>query len=127
MQKAVPGVALLALHTQVPILPVGIEGTAHLGPYWRVAFPTGHITLRVGQPFTLPSMEGRVGRAQLQSLADMVMYRVAALMPEHQRGVYRLETHKRERSLEGSVPPRPGPVLPSPPPVLGCRARWTPR
>ena len=90
MQRAVPGVAMLALHTQAPILPVGIEGTAHLGPYWRVATPTGRITLRVGQPFTLPSIEGKVGRAQLQGLADMVMYRIAALVPEELQGVYRL-------------------------------------
>ena len=99
MQKAVPGVAMLALHTQAPILPVGIEGTAHLGPYWRVATPTGRITLRVGQPFTLPSIEGRLGRAQLQSLADMVMYRIAALVPEDLQGVYRLKT-------QGSAPPQ---------------------
>ena len=98
MQKAVPGVAMLALHTQAPILPVGIEGTAHLGPYWRVATPTGRITLRVGQPFTLPSIEGRLGRAQLQSLADMVMYRIAPLVPEDLQGVYRLKTR-------GNAPP----------------------
>ena len=97
MQKAIPGVAMLALHTQAPILPVGIEGTAHLGPYWRVATPTGRITLRVGQPFTLPSIEGRLGRAQLQSLADMVMYRIAALVPEDLQGVYRLKS-------QGSAP-----------------------
>ena len=97
MQKAVPGVAMLALHTQAPILPVGIEGTAHLGPYWRVVTPTGRITLRIGQPFSLPSIEGRLGRVQLQSLADMVMYRIAPLVPEDLRGVYRLKT-------QGSVP-----------------------
>ena len=99
MQRAIPGVAMLALHTQAPILPVGIEGTAHLGPYWRVATPTGRITLRVGQPFTLPSIEGRLGRAQLQSLADMVMYRIAALLPEDLQGVYRLKG-------QGSAPPQ---------------------
>ena len=92
MQRAIPGVAMLALHTQAPILPVGIEGTAHLGPYWRVATPTGRITLRIGQPFSLPSIEGRMGRAQLQSLADMVMYRIAALVPEDLQGVYNLKS-----------------------------------
>ena len=59
MQRAIPGVAMLALHTQAPILPVGIEGTAHLGPYWRVATPTGRITLRIGQPFSLPCPPSR--------------------------------------------------------------------
>ena len=97
MQRAIPGVAMLALHTQAPILPVGIEGTGHLGPYWRVATPTGRITLRIGQPFSLPSIEGRMGRAQLQSLADMVMYRIAALVPEDLQGVYNLKN-------QGSAP-----------------------
>ncbi len=91
MQRAIPGVAMLALHTQAPILPVGIEGTAHLGPYWRVATPTGRITLRIGQPFSLPSIEGKLGRAQLQGLADMVMYRIAALVPEDLQGVYNIK------------------------------------
>ena len=100
MQRAIPGVAMLALHTQAPILPVGIEGTAHLGPYWRVATPTGRITLRIGQPFSLPSIEGKLGRAQLQGLADMVMYRIAALVPEDLQGVYNLKSRNVASSEE---------------------------
>jgi 1-acyl-sn-glycerol-3-phosphate acyltransferase len=88
MQRASPGIALVALRTQAAILPVGITGTQRLGAMWRVAFPVGELTVRIGQPFTLPDIQGHLKRPQLQSLADMVMQRVAALLPEEYRGVY---------------------------------------
>ena len=88
LQKANPGVALLALRTQAIILPVGIIGTAHLGPLWRILCPTGKITVRIGPPFTLPIIEGSLSRIQLQSLADMIMYRISALIPDSYQGEY---------------------------------------
>ena len=88
LQKANPGVALLALRTQASILPVGIIGTAHLGPLWRILCPTGKITVRIGPAFTLPIIEGSLSRIQLQSLADMIMYRISALLPDSYQGEY---------------------------------------
>ena len=101
MQKAGLGVALVALRTQAPILPVGITGTERLGAMWRIAFPVGEVTVRIGQPFTLPDIQGHLERPQLQSLADMVMQRVAALLPEAYRGVYGL-TPTEERTVFGA-------------------------
>ncbi|MBI4233212.1 MAG: 1-acyl-sn-glycerol-3-phosphate acyltransferase [Chloroflexi bacterium] len=100
MRKAIPGIALLALRSQAPILPVGIIGTERIGPLWRLAFPTGHITVRIGQLFSLPMIEGRMGRQQLESLADMVMFRVAALLPEQYQGVYRLPQARSPASVQ---------------------------
>lgn len=88
LQKANPGVALLALRTHAWILPVGITGTGHIGPLWRILCPTGKFTVRIGSAFTLPDIEGSLERIQLQSLADMIMYRVADLIPESYRGLY---------------------------------------
>ena len=90
MKEAIPGIALLATRSQAPLLPVGITGTERLGPLWRVAFPTGRITVRIGQPFSLPVLEGRLERAQLEALTNMIMQRVAALLPESYRGKYLL-------------------------------------
>ena len=95
MRRVAPGVALLALHTQAPILPVGISGTEHLGPLWRVIFPTGDIRVNIGPPFALPQIQGNMRREQLQSLADSIMHRVSALVPERYQGVYRLEAGQR--------------------------------
>lgn len=88
LQRANPGVALLALRTQSAILPVGIAGTAHLGPLWRILCPTGKITVKIGSPFSLPNIEGSLSRIQLQSLADMIMYRIATLIPDSYQGEY---------------------------------------
>lgn len=90
MQKAIPGVALMALRTQAPILPVGITGTAHIGPIWRVFVPTGDMTVRIGQAFTLPGVEGRLQREQLESFATLIMQRIAMLLPPRHQGVYAL-------------------------------------
>ena len=88
MKKALPGVALMAVKSQAPILPVGISGTERLGPILRVAFPTGHIRVSIGQAFSLPIIEGPLGKPQWDSITSMIMDRVAALLPESYRGVY---------------------------------------
>jgi len=90
MQRAVPGVALLALRSGAPILPVAITGTERLQPLWRIPFPTGRIRVRIGPPFSLPLVEGRPSREVLQALADQVMHRIALLLPPEYRGVYAL-------------------------------------
>ena len=91
MRKAIPGIALVALRSGAPILPVGITGTERIGPIWQVAIPTGEFRVKIGQPFSIPPMEGRVGREQLEAIATMIMDRVAALLPESYRGVYALK------------------------------------
>lgn len=89
MHKPNPGVALLALRTRALILPVGITGSESVGPPWQIAFPTGDITVHIGQPFSLPVIEGKIARPQLEELADTIMYRVALLLPRRYQGIYR--------------------------------------
>lgn len=84
-----PGVGLLALRSQAPVLPVAITGTGHLGGLWRLCFPTGRITVSVGEPFTLPPIEGKLERAQLEAATETIMLRLASLLPPEYRGVYR--------------------------------------
>ena len=90
MRKAIPGISLIALRSGAPILPVGIVGTEVIGPPWQVAVPKGSFTIRIGQPFTVPQMEGNIVRGQLEAIATMIMERVATLLPESYRGVYGL-------------------------------------
>ena len=87
MQKGLPGAAYLAMKSQSTILPVGLVGTENF-PSWRMLLPLCRIEVNIGQPFTLPSIEGRPSHELLQSLADMMMSRIAALLPEKYRGVY---------------------------------------
>jgi len=89
MKEGMVGAAYLALKSQAPILPVGITGTEKI-PSWRMPFPLCRFTVNIGQPFTLPILEGRPGRQVMESMRDMIMYRIAALLPDAYRGVYAL-------------------------------------
>jgi 1-acyl-sn-glycerol-3-phosphate acyltransferase len=88
MKRAIPGIAMIALRSGAPILPVGITGTEVIGPPWQVAIPKGQFRIRIGQPFTIPPMEGAVVRGQLEAITTMIMERVAAMLPKSYRGVY---------------------------------------
>ncbi len=90
MRRAKPGVAYIIDEARVPVVPVGIVGTTDdfLKRGLRGQRPT--LELRVGQPFTLPPIEGRgeARRAARQHNADLVMQRIAGLLPPEYRGVY---------------------------------------
>ena len=88
MRKAIPGIAMIALRSRAPILPVGIVGTEVIGPPWQLAMPKGTFSINIGQSFSLPHMEGTIVRGQLESITTIIMERVAALLPESYRGVY---------------------------------------
>jgi len=88
MGRAHPGVARLALSTKTRLLPVGITGTERLGSVLRVFNPTGRIRMNIGEPFELPSVEGRPGKAEMEAITAMIMQRIAALLPTEYRGMY---------------------------------------
>jgi len=88
MRRARPGVVQVALRTRAPLVPVGITGTEHLNNVGRVFNPTVKLRVRIGKPFTLPALEGKPKDEELDSLTEMVMRRIAELLPESHRGVY---------------------------------------
>lgn len=87
LQYAHPGVVLLALHSQAPLLPVvwyGAEGyTDNLKRFKRSDF---HIL--VGRPFALHAPGLKITRAVRMQMLDEVMYQLAGLLPPEYRGVY---------------------------------------
>lgn len=81
------GSAVLALQTGAPLLPVGIAGTEKLkGISWLWKRP--RIIINIDQPFKPPSIEGRLTKPQTKLLTDLIMNRIAALLPSENRGVY---------------------------------------
>ena len=88
MIKAKSGFAQIALHTQASILPIGIVGTENMGPWVRVFFPTGCLKINIGTVFSLPDVQGKPSKEIIDSFADMIMDRVAQLLPESHRGFY---------------------------------------
>ena len=91
LQEARDGLAVLALRTGAPIVPLGIAGTHGVWPRGqKVPHPGGHVTVRVGRPFRpadeLP--EGTDRRTAKGLTTKLIMERIAALLPPSQRGVY---------------------------------------
>jgi 1-acyl-sn-glycerol-3-phosphate acyltransferase len=102
MQKGLPGAAYIAIKSQATILPVGIVGTEKFSSR-RMMVPFARIGVNIGQPFTLPSIEGRPSHEVLQSMADMMMSRIATLLPEKYRGVYALPSSSQQEELNAGA------------------------
>lgn len=83
-----PGIALIALRSNAPIVPVGISGTRRVLKGGRFLFWAPTVTVRYGTPFTLGGADGRRTRESLAQATDTIMYRIAALLPPEQRGPY---------------------------------------
>jgi len=83
-----PGIALIALRTNAPIVPVGIQGTRAVLKSKRFLFWAPRVTIRYGAPFTLGATDGKRSRESLAQATDTIMYRIAALLPPMQRGPY---------------------------------------
>jgi 1-acyl-sn-glycerol-3-phosphate acyltransferase len=91
LQPSFPGSALIALHNNVPILPVAISGLENVryGPLWWI-FRRHKLTVRIniGQPFYLPVTKDKPTKDELRKLADFIMERIAELLPPEYRGYY---------------------------------------
>jgi 1-acyl-sn-glycerol-3-phosphate acyltransferase len=86
LQKGRTGVAYLAARANVPIVPVGLTGTEKIKdnlPRLRCT----QLRVVVGKPFRLPE-SGRVRGHQLDEYTDLIMRRIAELLPEEYRGLY---------------------------------------
>jgi len=92
LQEGRDGVSSLALRTGAPIVPVAIAGSDRVWPRGqKLPRPGGRVTVRVGSPFRLADVlpqdvDKRDAKAQATAI---IMRRIAALLPERQRGVYR--------------------------------------
>lgn len=83
---AEPGTALIALRSRAPILPVGISGTEKVQGL-SIFRHRPRIRVNIGQPFTLP-FEGRPTREKLSQATELIMRRIAELLPPKYQGVY---------------------------------------
>jgi 1-acyl-sn-glycerol-3-phosphate acyltransferase len=87
LQPAFPGSALVALRNSAPILPIGITGTEKIkGLAWFVHRPK--VTVNIGHPFSLPLVASKLTKAELAEVTDLIMARIAELLPKEYRGHY---------------------------------------
>ena len=95
LQPAFPGSALIALRSGAPILPVGITGTEKIeGVAWILHRPV--LTVNIGHPFYLPSVNSRLTKVEMTELTDFIMGRIAELLPPEYRGNYAREVRRNE-------------------------------
>ena len=80
-----PGAAYMALRSQAPIIPVGVTGTEKIS-CWQMPVPLTRFRVNIGQPFSLPVVEGTPSRGAVASMRDMIMSRIAALLPPEYQG-----------------------------------------
>ncbi len=90
--RGLPGVGLIALQSQAPILPVAMTGTEYfpvngdMPPRRPRSIPRG-VTVRFGDPFHIPThVDDR--RVTADEATRLIMVRIAELLPERYRGVY---------------------------------------
>jgi 1-acyl-sn-glycerol-3-phosphate acyltransferase len=90
MRRALPGVAFIIEKANVPVVPVGVVGATDdfLKKGLRGKRPV--IEMRIGAPFWLPPIEGKgeQRRRARQRNADLIMQRIALLLPAEYHGVY---------------------------------------
>ncbi len=87
LQKGKVGAAYLATRANVALVPMAITGTEkikHDLPRLRRA----HVRVTIGEPFHLPE-NGRVRGQKLTEYTEVIMHRIAGLLPEEYRGVYK--------------------------------------
>lgn len=90
MRKAYPGVAYIAARSSAPIVPVGIIGST--SDFLREAFRFKRpvLEMNIGIPMELPVINGKGvdRRFELQKNSDLIMYKLAELLPPNYQGVY---------------------------------------
>ncbi len=86
LQQGRPGAAYIAARLSVPIVPVGIAGTEQLLQNLR-RFRPAELRVAYGEPFRLPK-SGRLNSEELAEATDLIMRRIATLLPSAYRGVY---------------------------------------
>lgn len=103
LTKGHPGTALVALRTGAPVLPVAIAGSEGIRWPWIFLRPLSvkHIKVAIGEPFRLPPVE-RINSEAAAEATDVIMRRIAALLPERYRGVYADANSKAQEAPAGA-------------------------
>ncbi len=88
LQEGKPGTVLLAMKTNVPIVPVAIAGTES---YFRklLTLRRPKVKITFGPAYTLPPLNRSNRDESLQRMTDEIMLRIAILLPPQYWGFYK--------------------------------------
>ena len=98
MRRALPGVAFFIDRSNVPVVPVGVVGATDDFLKLGMKGKRPSLEMRIGSPFRLPSVEGKGEERRLsrQRNADLIMQRIATLLPPEYHGVYADHEHNAQ-------------------------------
>lgn len=90
LRRAYPGVAYVLEKARVPVVPVGITGSTEDFLQKAMKGQRPCLQMCIGKPFLLPPLEAHCQnrRIALRKNADMIMVRIAELLPPEYQGVY---------------------------------------
>lgn len=101
MLEGKQGAAVMAARASVRILPVGITGTDKIYAHW-MKLHRPPVTIRVGEPYTLPEIDMDDRQSWLERYTDEIMCRIAVLLPPEYRGFYAEHPRLKELLAEES-------------------------
>ena len=87
LERGKPGVVALAHRASVPIVPMGITNMRAVAQSVR-RLRRARVAVRFGEPFRLSPPHAHDRKRQRQDSVDLIMGRLAALLPDCHRGVY---------------------------------------
>ena len=92
MGKAKLGAALIASRSGATVLPIGISGSENIKKYFKstgVFFRRPTIDITIGQPLSFPKNSARLTKRQLVTNNNIIMERIADVLPRYYQGKYR--------------------------------------
>lgn len=101
LSKGKVGAAFLASRANVPIIPLAFQNTDKLSSSLK-NFRRITVKARFGKPFTLPTRYSPNRKIQLRENTDVMMCRIAVMLPNKYRGVY--EDHPYLKELSSQPP-----------------------
>lgn len=87
LQKGLPGIVLIAARTDVPIIPLVVYGHENFWENIKHLRRTD-FHIRVGEPFHLKTEGVTLDKETREQMADEIMQRLAALLPDKYHGAY---------------------------------------
>ena len=88
LHRAEPGAGFIARHSKSPLLPVAITGTQRVLGRGHLVPRPAPVSIRFGEPFTLPQASPGGRPMDHQQSADFLMSKIAELLPFESQGVY---------------------------------------
>ena len=103
LYKGKTGLARLALHTGVPVIPVAMIGTDVVNPPGSKMLRPGRVTVRFGKPIDFSRVEGLSGNRFIErAVTDEVIYELMQLSGQEYVDIYAASAKKNGRDSSES-------------------------